>query len=625
MRYLARKAFSFLRAALGLILLSGSLASAALAQERMPMPVTVLDATASGVDAQYFGSAWVDARGAATLEQALQARPSIFQTTVADRVYSLGEEGALWIHYRLLREPTARDGWLMTFPMPTLDRVTLYQQAPNGEWRSQTAGDTMAVTAWPEPGRYPHFRLDLPTGQARDIYVRIQNFSLASFPIQLMTDAAYEQKIQLEYLGLGLAFGALTLLIVACMAQSLVYRDGVYVWYALYSLVTTLAVMAYTGMAAHLLWPAFGALGDAPQGCLALLAAAAALLFVRSLAGISARYPIVDQAVYWTGLAGIGLAAAYPLLTKSNGLALLVWYVGGVALANLWIAFAAWRRRDKVGAWVLLAYLPISLAVGMALLRLAGWVPVSFATQYAVVMAMAVGVPLLLAALNVRSRDRHGAQARALALSSEDALTGLLAPHLFHDRLRQVVARYRRDKANAAVVFIDLVNYRRIKDYFGSAVAEQSLLRSVIKLRRLLRDVDTVSRIDEARFGLILEGVTSRIAVTDRAARLIAAGLMPLKGLKPDVTLQFHIAAALLDERTSEAPELTEALAALLAGMSARTRRPIRFLEPENTEPVPLGQDSSLFGSDSTPSIVDDPAKGAIPAAAAVNQSTSQP
>jgi len=127
-------------------------------------------------------------------------------------------------------------------------------------------------------------------------------------------------------------------------------------------------------------------------------------------------------------------------------------------------------------------------------------------------------------------------------------------------------------------------------------VAEQSLLRSVIKLRRLLRDVDTVSRVGEARFAVILEGVNSRAAVTDRAARLIAAGLMPLAGLKPDVTLQFHIAAILLGERFLEAPELVESLDALLAAMSPRTRRPIRFVAPVNTQPAGLEPDSSLMG-----------------------------
>jgi GGDEF domain-containing protein len=125
-------------------------------------------------------------------------------------------------------------------------------------------------------------------------------------------------------------------------------------------------------------------------------------------------------------------------------------------------------------------------------------------------------------------------------------------------------------------------------------VAEQSLLRSVIKLRRVLRDVDTVGRVGEARFGLILEGVTSRTSVTDRAARLIAAGLMPLPGLKPDVTLQFHVAAVLLRERRVEPREVEESLAELLGSMSPRTRRPIRFLKPEDTLPAPLDTDSEL-------------------------------
>jgi hypothetical protein len=59
--------------------------------------------------------------------------------------------------------------------------------------------------------------------------------------------------------------------------------------------------------------------------------------------------------------------------------------------------------------------------------------------------------------------------------------------------------------------------------------------------------------------------------------------------------LQFHVAAVLLDEVRMEAPELTAALSALLASMSANTRRPIRFIGPPATEPLPaFGDDSGL-------------------------------
>jgi diguanylate cyclase (GGDEF)-like protein len=560
-------------------------------------PVVVLGDAQKQSDAQEFATVWVDARGSATIEQVAQGKAgAAFVAGNPDTIRSLGDQGALWMHWRIARSRGIEDGWVLTFPMPALDAVTLYQQNERGQWLGQSAGDTIAVANWPEPGRYPHFRLELPAGQPRDVYARIRHLTPANFPSQFMTESAYDERVQVEYLGLGMTFGALLLLIIACLAQALVYRDGVYAWYAGYALITSLSVASFTGVAGHLLWPGFGALADSPQAMLALLAGAAAILFVRNLIGIAGRHHLIDKLVLGTGVAGILVTAVYPLLPKALGLTIVSVYIAAATLINMWIAFDAWRRADQVGVWVLVAYVPLTAAVLLTVTRIAGWLPVNFGTQYAIVVAMAIEVPLLLVALSIRSRERHGAQIRELALSTQDALTGLLAAHLFHDRLRQVVARYKRDPDNAAIVFIDLVNYPAIKAQFGTAVAEQSLLRSVIKLRRLLRDVDTVSRIGEARFGLILEGVASRIAVTDRAARLIAAGLMPLKGLKPEVTLQFHIAAVLLEERMGEPDELVHALDELLASMSARTRRPIRFLEALETQPA---DDSALMGIDS--------------------------
>ena len=60
-----------------------------------------------------------------------------------------------------------------------------------------------------------------------------------------------------------------------------------------------------------------------------------------------------------------------------------------------------------------------------------------------------------------------------------------------------------------------------------------------------------------------------------------------------------NIGAVLLEERTAEPEDLLDALSDLLAGMSPRTRRPIRFLDPEQTRPTTIDPDSSLLGSDS--------------------------
>jgi diguanylate cyclase (GGDEF)-like protein len=579
------------RAAGWLMLLLLWCCSAALAQ---PAAGVVLRDAYEQVDAAGLAEVWIDPRGEAIIDQVAGPQAiARFQPARAETIYTLGDHAALWMRFKLSRPAEERQDWLIEFPMPVLDKVTVFQRE-GARWRAETAGDTLATASWPEAGRHPSFRLDLAPGQTQVVYVRIRHSTAANFPVRLETEVCHNQRVQLEYLGLGLIFGALLLLIAVCLTQSWVYRDRVYAWYALYSLVTAVAVAAYTGVAPHVLWPRFGALADSLQAVLSYFAAASALLFVRNLIGISARHPLLDRLVYLLGLAGLVMGVLHPLFPKLPALAAMGMYVTVATFINVLLSLNAWRRGDIVGLWVFAAYVPLTLAVVMGVVRMFGWLPVSFGTQYAVVVAMAIEVPMLLVALSIRSRERHGAQIREQALSTQDALTGLLAPHLFHDRLRQVVARFKRDGENAAVLFIDLVNYPRIKQHYGSAVAEQSLLRSVIKLRRLLRDVDTVSRIGEARFGVILEGALSRIAITDRAARLIAAGLMPLKGLKPEVTLQFHIAAALLEERMLEPPELVEALSELLGSMSTRTRRPIRFLQPEDTHPQPL-QDSSVL------------------------------
>jgi diguanylate cyclase (GGDEF)-like protein len=564
-------------------------------------PVIVLTDTTAPIEDDLAGLQWFDARGQSSLAEVLAGKGA-FTPLRPGEVHQLGAKGALWVHLRLSRAAASRSEWLVEVPLPLIDAVTMHHQERDGAWRSESAGDTLAVDTWPEAGRYPVFRLELPRGVTRDVYLQIRHHATGNFPLRLMSEADHAQRMQFGYAGLGIVFGGLILLIVTCLAQSWVYRDLAYAWYAGYAALVTLAVASYTGVAAHLIWPQSGRLADVAQGCLGMLAGGGALLFVRDLSGISARHARLSTLVRVLGWSGSPLAIAYAMVDRPAGVAAVGIYLICASVLNVVIAWLSWRRADFVGLWVLAAFAPLTAAIMLVSARLFGLSTVSWGSQYSVVAALALQVPLLLVALNIRSRERHGAEIREQALSSQDALTGLLAPHLFHDRLRQVVARHKRDRENAAIVFIDLVNYSRIKDFHGSAVAEQSLLRCVIKLRRLLRDVDTVSRIGESRFGLILEGVTSRIAVTDRAARLIAAGLMPLKGLKPDVTLQFHIAAVLLEERALEPAELVESLDALLGSMSPRTRRPIRFLEPETTEPAALASDSSLLEQDSLPS-----------------------
>jgi diguanylate cyclase (GGDEF)-like protein len=566
-------------------------------------PVVLKDAHPTQ-DLSSEGLAWVDADGQATIEQIASGGASAtFAPPNPNMMYSLGAQGALWLHYRFTKPAQSRQEWLLEFPLPVLDMSTVYQRTPAGAWAALSAGDTVAVSSWPEPGRYGIFGLDLPDNGVHDVYVRLQHQTEVSIPVRVSTRGQLTQRLHLEYLAVGVASGALFLLIVACAVQSRVYRDSAYGWYAIYASIMLLGVWAWTGVAGQLLWGNFITWNNMAQGCLAILGGGAALMVVHHLCGAGSRHKWFERLAHRIGMAGAPLALVYLALDRPSGVILIGAYLIAVVVLGISRAYMTWRRQDIVGFWVLAAFVPLGVVTLLVASSILGFFRASGLSQYGLMAALTLEVPLLLVALNTRSHQRHTVEAREQAMSSHDALTGLLAAHLFHDRLMQVIERARRYQEPAAVVYIELVNYRYIKKTWGTAVAEQSLLRSVIKLRRILRDVNTVGRVDEARFGLILEGVESRTPVTELSARLIAAGLMPLKGLKPEVVLQFHVAGVLLSERLGSHEAISQALADLLHSMGARTRRPIRFLEPELTHPMPLEAeaDSGFDGADSGP------------------------
>ena len=559
-------------------------------------PVTVLNVQNPSLNISAASVVWLDQTGSTTPEQVIAGkRAALFTPSAEGAYYAMGRQASLWLHYRFKRTPTANvlpEDWLLQFPQPLLDKVTVYQLNADGNWISQTTGDTVALPVGAESGRFPQFQLQLGNDRVgdgmRDVYVRVQSGIATSLDAKVTAHSAYSRQTQIEYLILGLTFGAMLLVMVTCLNQSWVYRDLSFSWYAGYVFLLTLVTGAWTGVGTQFVWQSWGMWADIAPGVLGSMTGGAALLVAHYLCKPGSRHRVFEKVVHYWGLAGFGVGAMVPFLDRRVAVMIVGAYLALVVVGALSRAALTWRGKDLVGMWVFIAFTPVAVAATFLVGDRLGLLPTSWISQYGVMVGFAIEMPLLLVALNLRSRERHSVEARAQALTSHDALTGLLSAPIFQDRFKQIVARSRKNREPAAVIYIDLVNYRYIKKTWGVAVAEQSLLRSVIKLRRILRDVDTVGRIDEARFGVILEGVTSREPVTELAARLIAAGLMPLKGLKPEVILQFHVAAALLREYPGSSSDIAEALTSLMQHMGPRSRRPIRFLELEATQVVPL-------------------------------------
>jgi diguanylate cyclase (GGDEF)-like protein len=107
--------------------------------------------------------------------------------------------------------------------------------------------------------------------------------------------------------------------------------------------------------------------------------------------------------------------------------------------------------------------------------------------------------------------------------SLHDELTGLPNRACFYDRTDQALRHAARDHTSTAVLLFDLDRFKQINDTLGHKLGDRVLAEVGPRIRRAIRDADTLARLGGDEFGVLVPGVEDLRAAVQVAERVNAS------------------------------------------------------------------------------------------------------
>ncbi|HEY8683468.1 MAG TPA: EAL domain-containing protein [Rhodanobacter sp.] len=180
-------------------------------------------------------------------------------------------------------------------------------------------------------------------------------------------------------------------------------------------------------------------------------------------------------------------------------------------------------------------------------------------------------------------------ETRALALkmihlTQHDTLTGLPNRSQLHGHIEQALATAVRRQQRAALLYIDIDNFKQVNDLYGHVNGDRVLRELATRIRRCLPGDELLSRYGGDEFVLVLPHLESVGAAAKLCQTLInQAELLSIADL-PDLALRISIGISVYPDDAAEAEQLLQNAETALCATKAQGQHSYRFFTASMSE-----------------------------------------
>jgi diguanylate cyclase (GGDEF)-like protein len=122
-------------------------------------------------------------------------------------------------------------------------------------------------------------------------------------------------------------------------------------------------------------------------------------------------------------------------------------------------------------------------------------------------------IPSTAAGFAAQVSEGGEAEWRQASLAHYDPMTGLPNRHIFRDRLAHAMNRATRHNLMLALVTLDINKFKELNEALGYDRGDEALITIAERIKKCLRECDTVSRWDGDEFSIIVEDVVDENGV----------------------------------------------------------------------------------------------------------------
>lgn len=169
------------------------------------------------------------------------------------------------------------------------------------------------------------------------------------------------------------------------------------------------------------------------------------------------------------------------------------------------------------------------------------------------------------------------AQEKADLLTFYDPLTGLENRDLFKKRLEHIIKVAARNKTSAALFFLDVDRFKVINDSLGHDIGDTLLKIIAKRLRKCLREEDTIARLGGDEFAIILPNVEAISGADIVAQNILNALNAPVHLGTQDINITASIGITMAPDDSNDVNALLKNAELAMYQSKAQGRNTYRF------------------------------------------------